>query len=90
MKHPNAYVSYLLRIWKSGEGEDAVRRASLESPLTGERQSFVGLSDLFAFLEGHTFTMVSPGCPAEEGGGAFHSGKGNTMVCSIQAGGEDE
>ena len=48
------YLSYLLRLWQvSGKGEP-VWRASLESPHTGERHGFAGLTDLFTFLEQET------------------------------------
>jgi hypothetical protein len=47
------YVSYLLRLWRTGSGKKAVWRASLEDPLTGERQGFASLKDLVAFLEAH-------------------------------------
>ena len=43
------YLSYLLRLWRVGT-EKAVWRASLESPLTGERIGFASLDALFAFL----------------------------------------
>ncbi len=43
------YFSYLLRLWRVGT-EKAVWRASLESPLTGERIGFASLDALFAFL----------------------------------------
>lgn len=45
------YTAYLLRLWQVGEKEEARWRASLESPQTGERLGFVGLVELFAFLE---------------------------------------
>lgn len=51
MKPSQDYVSYLLRLWRSGKGPETVWRASLESPLTGKRQGFASLQDLFAFLE---------------------------------------
>jgi hypothetical protein len=44
------YRSYLLRLWRVGP-EEAVWRASLESPHTGEHIGFASLEDLFAFLE---------------------------------------
>ena len=53
MERPNNYISYLLRMWRSGPGETAWQ-ASLESPLTGERQGFAGLDDLWAFLQAQT------------------------------------
>ena len=45
------YVSYLLRLWQTGNEEKAAWRASLENPLTGERQGFASLKELVAFLE---------------------------------------
>lgn len=51
MKQPPAYLSYLLRLWQSGHKGKAVWRASLESPMTGERLGFASLKELFAFLE---------------------------------------
>jgi len=38
-------------MWRSGESEKAVWRASLENPMTGRHQGFTGLQSLFAFLE---------------------------------------
>ncbi len=60
MKQPPAYVSYLLRLWQSGEGKDARWRALLESPLTGERHGFANLKDLFAFLDSLTSVAAHP------------------------------
>jgi hypothetical protein len=49
-KRPEAYLSYLLRLW-STEGEGVgVWRASLEDPLTGIRKGFADPDTLFAFL----------------------------------------
>ena len=45
------YISYLLRLWQTGS--KPAWRASLES-LTGERQGFAGLEELFAFLKSQT------------------------------------
>lgn len=53
MERPNSYISYLLRMWRSGSGEMAWQ-ASLESPLTGERRGFANLNDLWAFLLAQT------------------------------------
>lgn len=50
MKRPQQYVSYLLRMWRSAD-KKAAWRASLESPMSRERQTFASLRDLFAFLE---------------------------------------
>ena len=52
MKPSRPYISYLLRIWRAGESEQAAWRASLEDPMTGERHGFRTLPDLFTFLEG--------------------------------------
>ena len=51
MKPSRPYISYLLRMWRSGESEQAAWRASLENPMTGQRHGFRTLADLFAFLE---------------------------------------
>jgi hypothetical protein len=58
-KRPQPYLSYLLRLWRSGEAEEAVWRASLESPMTGKRRGFVNLKDLCAFLEAQANGAVS-------------------------------
>lgn len=52
------YLSYLLRLWRVGK-ENAVWRASLESPHTGERIGFAGLDELFAFLQQQTSDEAS-------------------------------
>jgi hypothetical protein len=44
------YLSYLLRLWQTSDGEQQIWRASLESPGTGERRGFASLADLFDFL----------------------------------------
>ena len=51
MKPSRPYISYLLRMWRSGESEHATWRASLEDPMTGQRHEFHTLSDLYIFLE---------------------------------------
>lgn len=45
------YLSYLLRLWQTSDGERQIWRASLESPGAGERQGFASLEDLFKFLQ---------------------------------------
>ena len=45
------YRAYLLRLWRTGEGEAAVWRALLEDPRTGERYGFADLNSLIAFLQ---------------------------------------
>lgn len=48
-RQQSRYLSYLLRLWQTGS--QPIWRASLESPLTGERQGFASLQELFTFLE---------------------------------------
>ena len=49
------YYSYLLRLWQETEEEGKwIWRASLESPLTGERFGFADLAELCSFLEEQT------------------------------------
>jgi hypothetical protein len=69
------YLSYLVRLWRDDDqdtpcridgapsrtDEKVIWRASLESALTGKRQSFASLDDLFAFLRRETGAM----CEAE-------------------------
>lgn len=47
---PDAYQSYLLRLWRVRCQGEWQWRASLESRHTGEHQAFAGLEQLFAFL----------------------------------------
>ena len=44
------YLAYMLRLWRTEYKGQWQWRASLESPHTGERQSFANLEQLFAFL----------------------------------------
>ncbi len=44
------YVSYLLRLWQTFNGENWVWRASLELPGVDERKGFNSLQELFAYL----------------------------------------
>ncbi len=48
---PPSYFSYLLRLWRSSQETPSVWHASLENPMTGERQGFENVKNLFAFLE---------------------------------------
>jgi len=45
------YLSYLLRLWETSNGERVIWRASLESPGSGQRQGFSSIKSLMAFLE---------------------------------------
>jgi hypothetical protein len=62
------YLSYLLRLWKTGGGERPLWRASLKSAHTGEQVGFASLEDLFAFLENET------GSPSLGAGSAAKAG----------------
>jgi hypothetical protein len=46
---PPTYRSYLLRLWREGLAGEPWR-ASLQSAVTGERQGFASLDDLFGFI----------------------------------------
>ncbi len=48
------YQAYLVRLWRVRSRGQWVWRASLQSPLTGERQAFADLPGLFAYLEQRT------------------------------------
>jgi hypothetical protein len=48
------YVSYLLRLWRVRVDGREAWRASLENPHTGQRLAFVGLGELFSYLQEHT------------------------------------
>lgn len=51
METSSGYLSYLLRIWRTGQGCDKTWRASLESPSSGQRWDFPGLEQLWNFLQ---------------------------------------
>jgi len=51
MSKQRRYLSYLLRLWQTSDGERQIWRASLESPGSEERQGFARLEDLYAFLD---------------------------------------
>ncbi len=44
------YLSYLLRLWETRDGENCVWYATLEPPIGDERHSFASLDELFAYL----------------------------------------
>jgi hypothetical protein len=60
MVQKRRYLSYLLRLWQQGGGEQPQWQASLECPQSGERRGFASLVDLFDFLEYETGSS-SPG-----------------------------
>lgn len=45
-----AYFSYLLRLWREGNGGEVVWRAYLEDAQTREQHGFASLEELVAFL----------------------------------------
>ena len=45
-----SYISFLLRLWLAEDDGEPARRASLESPLTGELEGFTNLDDLCSYL----------------------------------------
>jgi hypothetical protein len=47
---PDAYQSYLLRLWRAKRKGEWQWYASLESPSTGERQWFPSLAQAFTYL----------------------------------------
>ena len=53
------YQAYLLRLWRSEHQGQWQWHASLESPHTGERQSFTGLEQLIAFLRERCESQIS-------------------------------
>ena len=54
MSKQRRYLSYMLRLWETSNGETQIWRASLESPGSGRRQGFASLQGLMAFLEAET------------------------------------
>ncbi len=58
------YLAYMLRLWRVDGESQPVWRASLESPHTGERQTFPDAQSLHRFLEE---TMGAPILPEEPG-----------------------
>jgi hypothetical protein len=51
---PNDYTSYLMRLWKTHEGDGAAWRISLEDTRSGCRWQFNSLEAMVAFLQGET------------------------------------
>lgn len=45
------YLSFILRIWLAGDGDNPEWRASLEDTTTGERRGFGSLKELFDALK---------------------------------------
>ncbi len=45
------YLSFLLRLWQVQQNDSLVWRASLESPLTGEKRYFPNLESFLIYLQ---------------------------------------
>jgi hypothetical protein len=58
-KQQQGYLSYLLRLWQTGNDSERIWRASLETPGSGERRGFASLRELFDFLEAQTVMQGS-------------------------------
>jgi hypothetical protein len=57
------YLSYPLRLWRTGDGERSLWRALLKRGHTGEQVGFASPEDLFRFLQ--TRTGMTPGTDAD-------------------------
>ena len=65
-KEQTSYLSYLLRLWQTGEGGEQAWRASLERPGTKRCQGFASLETLFDFLKSQTETEAWDGQDSEQ------------------------
>jgi hypothetical protein len=63
-KEQRDHSSYLLRLWRVGDSERPIWRASLNSVHSGEQVSFTSLEDLFHFLRKETGML--PGADGDE------------------------
>ena len=54
MDKQRRYLSYMLRLWETSDGEREIWRASLESPGSGQRRGFASVQSLIDFLEAQT------------------------------------
>ena len=63
---PDAYQTYVLRLWRVQCQEKWQWRASLQMPRTGERLTFASLRQLFAFLSERCGSQV-PDAPEPPG-----------------------
>jgi hypothetical protein len=60
------YLSYLLRLWRQGNGEMPTWRASLKGVHDGQQVGFANLEDLFHFLRTCTGKVWSEGGDGQE------------------------
>ncbi|MBN1977561.1 MAG: hypothetical protein JW918_09185 [Anaerolineae bacterium] len=63
MTKKRRYLSYLLRLWQTSDGNKQVWRVSLQSPSNQERRGFASLEELIDFLE----TQMGHSSPDEGG-----------------------
>ena len=68
------YLSYLLRLWQSGDGDRLAWRASLESPQTGERRGFASPDELFEYLRARA--GIVPGVDSDPAAAALLGSQG--------------
>jgi hypothetical protein len=54
MKAQTEYLSYLLRIWRTSDGDEDIWRASLELPGARLRRGFADLDELFDYIREQT------------------------------------
>ena len=66
MRKQMGYLSYLLRMWQTSDGEECTWCASLEQPGTEKRQGFACLDDLFDFLREKAASQPEAGGIEEE------------------------
>jgi hypothetical protein len=52
MTKQQRYLSYLLRMWQTSDGEEKVWRASVQRPGSKKRHGFANLEELARFLQG--------------------------------------
>jgi hypothetical protein len=64
------YLSYLLRLWRVGDDEEPMWRASLKSAHTGQQVGFGNLEELFEFLRLRTDQSSSEQIAAQGTGSA--------------------
>jgi hypothetical protein len=64
---PRHYHAYMLRMWQTHPDDASTWHASLESPLTEERQTFADLESLFAFLQDKTSCHIDQHIGTTEG-----------------------
>lgn len=68
MNRSRRYLSYMLRLWETSNGEKQIWRASLESPGSGQRRGFASLQSLIDYLEAQTKDLDEEGSGPDAGG----------------------